>query len=672
MVTKIKINKGNIQQKPALASTNNDSSSTKAIISKLADSVKALTTTIEQKAERLNGAFDRVPSNVLLSAATGGFINPVISKSLGLDNLIIGIGKTITGGINKSLNILKPKTEDKSSSVTDANTSIINRLDTIIGILRKNTKVSENAVIPEKEKTSFLSKLLPLLKSVGLGLLGGLGGALLGKIGSNVLNNLGIFGGETLGKFFSDGLPGFLAGYLATGSLKGGLLGAGLSLSLGLLKDFVSDVKSAFDGDLETPSLGDYGDAALRGAVAGSLIGGYGSKNKKMFSWRGMLVGAAFGLIGTAITNKINEFSQVLNGKVLEDTTDATGLLATAIGGAAIGFAVTKSLSGILIGALIGAGTHSFTEILLETQSRLNAAKNGTYVEPSSIAGIPMNIFRGMMLGAMVGLPFHLPGIIAGAVIGAGGAWIYDLVMDSKIRKALGEKLIEENVGDSNPVLNELDTKLTQVEQANVNLQNTVRAKGDKNVNRADIIALSKLQSEQKKLKNLQNDIYESVGLTVSVDTNKDNIFTPQELLAFRETRNWFSGDRKYARYFEDLASLNRNFTLNDIVKYYPLWESLDDNLLILNNAKALKEQISLQSMNLSDNVDYTSAEMAALVSKYLNENTTQLMNNQQDNMKTFMNSVNSANKAVVLNQSPIPNSTYAIGAEANMLNSTM
>lgn len=254
-------------------------------------------------------------TSIMMSALTGGAINPAIIQALKLDKLLTAplaaFGKSLlrSNKAGKTTSAIKNK---KYSEITD-------RIDKANGTLDK-LAAPKNKKEKKKNEKGIFEKIGDFFGSLGgIGTALGMGGiallikhlfpktmkALGDKFSGFLEDKFGVSKGtaDGLTQLISDAIPGAVAGY-TFGGFKGMIIGAGLSMAGNYLKRKWDEWKGHADRENKPKSIGpipyDYAEAMIMGATIGS-IGGF----------KGMALGAVIGLAGQALWdlgNKIGEW----------------------------------------------------------------------------------------------------------------------------------------------------------------------------------------------------------------------------------------------------------------------------------------------------------------------------------------------------------------------------
>ena len=313
--------------------------------------VHGIEDTVKNVVSGLSGPFNAkvttngVLANTLVSALTGGVLNPVVMQAMGLNKLassMFGAGKGVVktgaglikgtagavkaglGGIGTGLGILGTpfalagdgigklfglnNNDDTSASKTAGKRSnkayqeaIIQKLDRIDKNTTKTDEKKEdkgNSIIQTMLKAAV--GLAMAFAAVKTGLLDFLGEK-IGEGANRIGQFFGIEGGaEVAGNFIKDAIPGAIIG-LPFG-LKGALVGGVLSLVGNSVKRFMN-MTGDLDGDAKPDSMG-LGESVLRGAITGGLAGWtIGSTLKSPV--KGVMIGMLLGAVGGVIAKTI-------------------------------------------------------------------------------------------------------------------------------------------------------------------------------------------------------------------------------------------------------------------------------------------------------------------------------------------------------------------------------
>lgn len=374
-------------------------------------------------------------------------ISSTFNAGLGAAKKVKNFGGAMLGAGARMFRGKKSKDEETGSAIEAS------QEDKSTGILRNilkafKTKDKDDKKEKEKEKKSGLmgGGLL------GRALLAGMGGLLLAaarplikRLLSNMFEDLGMPNlGGAAAEVIADMLPGAVMGYTLTKSVKGALLGAGLSLSYYSIKRVIEDFKNTGTGEIQIDQDKNYMSSAMRGAFLGYVFGGK--------SLKAALLGAGISMGLTWITNRVDDFKRVAAGEAVAPK--MLGPFPEAVAGGIISGALIGSkfggLAGAAWGAVIGGAAGGLFASVTHFQSRLNhAKKTGEYTENTlTVAGIPIEIFNGMLMGGIGGFMVGGPvGAIAGALVGGAAGWIYGKIKDSQVEEkaseARGQNLIE-------------------------------------------------------------------------------------------------------------------------------------------------------------------------------------------------------------------------------------
>lgn len=389
-------------------------------------------------------------------------IDPAILQSFGLTglskkaisstfNLGMGIAKNTSKRVSKfarnaigagvrTFRSKKSKDEETGSAIEAS------QEDKSTGILRNilkvfKTKNKDDKKEKEKEKKSGLN-LGGLLGRVALAGIGGLllsaARPLIKRLISNMFEDLGMPSiGGALGQVLADMLPGAVMGFTLMKSVKGALLGAAVSLGWQSFKRIVEDFKNTGTGEIQIDQNENYLSSAMRGAFLGYVFGGK--------SLKAALLGAGISMGITWITNRVDDFKRIANGEVIAPK--MLGPFPEAVAGGVISGAMIGSkfggVPGALWGAVIGGAVGGLFAAVTDFQSRLNhAEETGEYVANNlTVAGIPIDIFNGMLMGGIGGFMAGGPlGALAGALVGGAAGWIYGKIKDGQVEKKADEK----------------------------------------------------------------------------------------------------------------------------------------------------------------------------------------------------------------------------------------
>lgn len=362
-------------------------------------------------------------------------ISSTFNAGLGAAKKVKNFGGAMLGAGARMFRGKKSKDEETGSAIEAS------QEDKSTGILRNilkafKTKDKDDKKEKEKEKKSGLmgGGLL------GRALLAGIGGLLLSaarplikRLLSNMFEDLGMPNlGGAAAEVIADMLPGAVMGYTLTKSVKGALLGAGLSLGYYSIKRVIEDFKNTGTGEIQIDQDKNYMSSAMRGAFLGYVFGGK--------SLKAALLGAGISMGLTWITNRVDDFKRVAAGDVVAPK--MLGPFPEAVAGGIISGALIGSkfggLAGAAWGAVIGGAAGGLFASVTNFQSRLNHAKTtGEYTENTlTVAGIPIEIFNGMLMGGIGGFMAGGPlGAIAGALVGGAAGWIYGKIKDSQVQE---------------------------------------------------------------------------------------------------------------------------------------------------------------------------------------------------------------------------------------------
>ncbi len=362
-------------------------------------------------------------------------ISATFNAGLGAAKKVKNFGGAMLGAGARMFRGKKSKDEETGSAIAAS------QEDKSTGILRNilkafKTKDKDDKKEKEKEKKSGLmgGGLL------GRALLAGIGGLLLSaarplikRLLNNMFEDLGMPNlGGAAAEVIADMLPGAVMGYTLTKSVKGALLGAGLSLGYYSIKRVIEDFKNTGTGEIQIDQDKNYMSSAMRGAFLGYVFGGK--------SLKAALLGAGISMGLTWITNRVDDFKRVAAGDVVAPK--MLGPFPEAVAGGIISGALIGSkfggLAGAAWGAVIGGAAGGLFASVTNFQSRLNHAKTtGEYTENTlTVAGIPIEIFNGMLMGGIGGFMAGGPlGAIAGALVGGAAGWIYGKIKDSQVQE---------------------------------------------------------------------------------------------------------------------------------------------------------------------------------------------------------------------------------------------
>lgn len=402
-------------------------------------------------ADALVGSMLGIDPAILQSFGLTGLSKKAISSTF---NLGMGVakraskfaGNAIGAGARLFYSKKDQEKQNKKANSEEVGSAINASEDKTTGILKNILKVFKNKdkndkKEKEKEKKSGLN-LGGLLGRVALAGIGGLllsaARPLIKRLISNMFEDLGMPSiGGALGQVIADMLPGAVMGFTLMKSVKGALIGAAVSLSVQSFKRIVEDFKNTGSGEIQIDQNENYLSSAMRGAFLGYVFGGK--------SLKAALLGAGISMGITWITNRVDDFKRIANGEVVAPK--MLGPFPEAVAGGVISGAMLGSkfggVPGALWGAVIGGAVGGLFAAVTDFQSRLNhAEETGEYVASNlTVAGIPIDIFNGMLMGGIGGFMAGGPlGAFAGALVGGAAGWIYGKIKDGQIEKKADEK----------------------------------------------------------------------------------------------------------------------------------------------------------------------------------------------------------------------------------------
>lgn len=466
--------------------------------------------------------------STIMGAAFG--MDPAIAQMLGLDK----VGKAVwdrTGGKlwDKAKGAIQGNASSKESkrstgtsekgeakkgaygSVTEANTPITRRLDTIIKLLGGKPPKEKAAAAPKKEKGFFDGFIGKALSGLGKMLLPLLAAGLMSlvkpfieKLLSNLLGSiLGDEIGGMLGGIIADMLPGAIAGYtysklvFGKANWKAILIGGGISLAYYTIKRKVDEVMDILNGEPHEIKVEDYLDAAIRGAIIGATCVGFGKGSLKA-----AVLGAGIGVGVQWIINRIGDIQKMIDGEeveIKEVTIGGVSIPESAFGamisGALIGLKF-GGMKGMVLGALMGGGLGMLWATITDFHNQLESAKNGVYKEPKEICGVPYAIMTGLIGGAGIGMKFagFWPGLVVGALIGGLAGWIMNEIQKYIGKTRASEATAEKDL-ESNANFQQIEAQ-NQEDQAILNDPNASEV--EKKQARARIAQAKKLREDTK------------------------------------------------------------------------------------------------------------------------------------------------------------------------------
>ena len=495
--------------------------------------------------------------STVMGAALG--IDPRLAQAFGLDE----IGKAVTTRVGKAGHnmwegfknfIHGDKANDSSKeekgkavkegaygSVTEANTPITRRLDTIIKLLGGKPPKEKKAEEKKEEKGFFDTFLGKAIKGMGRMLLPLLAAGLMSLIKpfiEKLLSNLlGSILGEELGGMFggiiADMLPGAIAGYtysklvMGKANWKAILIGGGISLAYYTIKRKVDEVMDILNGEPHEIKVEDYLDMAIRGAIIGATCVGFGKGSLKA-----AILGAGIGVGVQWVINRVSDIQKMIDGEeveIKEVTIGGVSIPESAFGamisGALIGLKF-GGFKGMMLGALLGGGLGMLWATITDFHNQLESAKNGKYVEPKEVCGVPYAIMTGLIGGAGIGLKFagFWPGLVVGALIGGLAGWIMN-----EVQKYIGKTRASEATAEKDL---EGNANFQQMEQQNQADQAIIN---DPN---ADPVEKKKAQARIAQAKKLREDTKAKLAGFTKWDKNGDGILDDKEQEAL--DNGWF------------------------------------------------------------------------------------------------------------------------------------
>ena len=581
-------------------------------------------------------------------------IDPAILQSFGLTGLS---KKAISSTFNLGMGVVKRTSKfagnaigagarmfrSKKSKDEETGSAIeASQEDKSTGILRNilkvfKTKNKDDKKEKEKEKKSGLS-LGGLLGRVALAGIGGLllsaARPLIKRLISNMFEDLGMPSiGGALGQVVADMLPGAVMGFTLTKSVKGALLGAAVSLGWQSFKRIVEDFKNTGTGEIQIDQNENYLSSAMRGAFLGYVFGGK--------SLKAALLGAGISMGITWITNRVDDFKRIANGEVIAPK--MLGPFPEAVAGGVISGAMIGSkfggVPGALWGAVIGGAVGGLFATVTDFQSRLNhAEETGEYVANNlTVAGIPIDIFNGMLMGGIGGFMAGGPlGALAGALVGGAAGWIYGKIKDGQVEKKADEKKGMDALA-TNPELANQKEQLNQV----VALKDRSKTIEAKRKELADQVAQAyisgRLSSDQYKqvISQLQNadsseildntreyrdSMKDIMRVYTGADLNNDGVVYGDEELAKAEDilddldgtflTRWGKNSRnRFYEVYDKTINEKKGMTKDDVIAFETQMRSdlgLDemselnqhsiDQLTILEQIRVLIERVTTQS----------------------------------------------------------------------------
>ena len=318
--------------------------------------------TVYKTFSNIKGQPSNVASSIGLAVATGGLINPVIAKTLGLDKIVTAsvklAGRTVgnvTGRIYDATlgsmfkNMMNPFANKKEGAIAkneEENNPIVKeqkKTNTILEHVQKDLTKEEKE--EKKEGGGLLGKILQAIGGFGTILKGAAVAAIpfvikeffpkiakwLDEKFKGFLNGtLGLSESTTEGvsQLVKDALPGALFG-MTVGGWKGALIGAGLNIGINWIKDKWDEFQGEGDREGKLPAkIGPIPTSYVKAAIAGATIGG-------LTGFKGMMIGALVGIAGQGLWdlgNKLGEWAAIAVNWLKEHP-------ATAIGGSLLGIA---------------------------------------------------------------------------------------------------------------------------------------------------------------------------------------------------------------------------------------------------------------------------------------------------------------------------------------------
>lgn len=600
-------------------------------------------------ADALVGSMLGIDPAILQSFGLTGLSKKAISSTF---NLGMGVakraskfaGNAIGAGARLFHSKKDQEKQNKKENSEEVGSAINASEDKTTGILKNILKVFKNKnkddkKEKEKEKKSGLN-LGGLLGRVALAGIGGLllsaARPLIKRLISNMFEDLGMPSiGGALGQVIADMLPGAVMGFTLMKSVKGALIGAAVSLGWQSFKRIVEDFKNTGAGEIQIDQNENYLSSAMRGAFLGYVFGGK--------SLKAALLGAGISMGITWITNRVDDFKRVMNGEVTAPK--MLGPFPEAVAGGVISGAMLGSkfggVPGALWGAVIGGTVGGLFAAVTDFQSRLNhAEETGEYVASNlTVAGIPIDIFNGMLVGGIGGFMVGGPlGAFAGALVGGAAGWIYGKVKDVRVRdKAdakVGKDLLEDDpqyaeINAANQQAHSLKTRSEKVLQERVELglkASQLRLQGKlSNAEYADIIEqmektknagtnASHARKYSERLEILAAMLSPDKGIDINKDgeiRGEDEIKAAKEYLVSHREK-WqgnFSGKHRFVYNVRDYIEDNQAFTPKDLAKFETqLRDKLDltemselnqhsiDQLTVLEQIRVLLEQANSQS----------------------------------------------------------------------------
>ena len=410
-----------------------------------------------------------VASSIGLSVATGGLINPVIAKTLGLDKIVTAgvklAGRTVgnvTGRIYDATlgsmfkNITNPFTNQDSylnKNLDKGSNAVKNTFgNSWFGAFNKNKK--EGAIAKNEEENNPIVKEQKKTNTILEHLEKGLtkeekeekkeGGGLLGKI----LQAIGGFGTILKGaaiaaiphvvktffpkiaKWLDDKFKGFLNGTIGlsesttegvsqlvkdalpgalfgmtVGGWKGMVIGAGLSIGANWINDKIQEIINGTNKDTIPAKIGPFDASTVESAIGGATVGA-------LFGLKGMAVGAVCGLAGDLLLDTINNWKTIFTGKGEVNNSLGDYFQGALSGAVAALLAGKKSPKQLAIGAVLGMAIPWVTQQINDWKNILTG--KGEKVDNKNLKD---EIISGAIAGAMLGAPTPM-GMAIGALIG--------------------------------------------------------------------------------------------------------------------------------------------------------------------------------------------------------------------------------------------------------------
>jgi len=382
-------------------------------------------------------------TSVLMSAMTGGTINPLLIRAMKLDKLMTAPIQAITRALFRSKKTIPDEYTSSSAIKNSKNADILTKMDTITGKLDKLAEPKEIAA-PEKKKKGIIEKIFDGVKGifglVGKGLMALLGPAALlmmlpkikekaGELLQDFLMNKTGMSENVAGissKIVMDALPGVLAGF-KYGGLRGALLGGALTLGIANI-DKIKEAWNIWSGKEEGDNttntiIPGIDNATLQGVLGGASVG------FMVGGLKGALFGSGIALGYQVLKSLVDKWKGVTentgdnNNPNIEDIglgEAGKAVLAGALLGSPFG------IKGALIGGAIGLGALSIGKIKEHWDQWTGENADGTAKEVGDIGfGEASSI---VLTGAIAGATF---GGIKGALIGATVGLAADVILDN-------------------------------------------------------------------------------------------------------------------------------------------------------------------------------------------------------------------------------------------------